>query len=224
MRFEGLLERHQRGEPSQREAAEMLGVSERTFGDGATGCAMSDRRAYAIGGSASRRAVGLQPRATMGCSVSSTPTAAATNTPKAGEPVLAGPQRRLCGRPGRGRQRFRARSHRAGERDPGHPRGERRVGNDNTVKWRGLSLQIPLPAFCARHGALHEYPDRRLAIFHGPHRLADYDPEAELCDAPNWLREPLRQPACGLVDNATRRPQSHGPNHHRGGQLTYRST
>jgi transposase len=30
MRFEGLLERHERGELSQQEAAEMLGVSERT--------------------------------------------------------------------------------------------------------------------------------------------------------------------------------------------------
>jgi transposase len=31
MRFEGLLERHERGELSQGEAAEMLGMSERTF-------------------------------------------------------------------------------------------------------------------------------------------------------------------------------------------------
>jgi len=31
MRFEGLLERHERGELSQGEAAEMLGLSERTF-------------------------------------------------------------------------------------------------------------------------------------------------------------------------------------------------
>jgi transposase len=31
MRFEGLLERHERGELSQGEAAEMLGVSERTI-------------------------------------------------------------------------------------------------------------------------------------------------------------------------------------------------
>jgi hypothetical protein len=34
---------------------------------------------------------------------------------------------------------------------------ERRVGNDNTLKWHGLSLQIPpnplRPHFCARHGA-----------------------------------------------------------------------
>jgi transposase len=31
MRFEGLLDRHERGELSQEEAAEMLGISERTF-------------------------------------------------------------------------------------------------------------------------------------------------------------------------------------------------
>ena len=31
MRFEGLLDRHERGELNQEEAAEMLGVSERTF-------------------------------------------------------------------------------------------------------------------------------------------------------------------------------------------------
>ncbi len=31
MRFEGLLERHERGDLSQEEAAEMLGISERTF-------------------------------------------------------------------------------------------------------------------------------------------------------------------------------------------------
>jgi transposase len=31
MHFEGLLERHQRGELSQGEAAEMLGISKRTF-------------------------------------------------------------------------------------------------------------------------------------------------------------------------------------------------
>jgi len=31
MRFEGLLERHERGDLSQIEAAEMLGIGERTF-------------------------------------------------------------------------------------------------------------------------------------------------------------------------------------------------
>ena len=56
MRFEGLLERHERGELSQEEAAEMLGVSERTFRAGASGRVMGGRRACAIAGSANRRA------------------------------------------------------------------------------------------------------------------------------------------------------------------------
>jgi transposase len=55
---------------------------------------------------------------------------------------------------------------------------ERRVGNDNTVKWRGLSLQIPpsplRPHFVRATVRIHEYPDGRLAVFHGPHRLAEY--------------------------------------------------
>jgi len=60
MRFEGLLERHDRGELLQGEAAEMLGVSERTFrrwrdrlrDEGPEG--LRDRR---IGKPSSRRAV-----------------------------------------------------------------------------------------------------------------------------------------------------------------------
>ena len=63
---------------------------------------------------------------------------------------------------------------------------ERRVGNDNTVKWRGLSLQIPpsplRPHFVRTTVRVHEYPDGRLAVFHGPHRLADYDPEGNPCN------------------------------------------
>ncbi len=56
---------------------------------------------------------------------------------------------------------------------------ERRVGNDNTVKWRGLCLQLPpsqlRPHFVKANVRVHEYPDGALAIFLGPHRLADYD-------------------------------------------------
>ena len=63
---------------------------------------------------------------------------------------------------------------------------ERRVGNDNTVNWRGLGLQIPpsplRPHFVRVTVRVHEYPDGRLATFHGPHRLADYDPAGKLCD------------------------------------------
>jgi hypothetical protein len=63
---------------------------------------------------------------------------------------------------------------------------ECRVGNDNTVKWRGLTLQIPpsplRPHFARPTVRVHEYPDGGLAISHGPHRLADYDPAGNLCD------------------------------------------
>ncbi len=55
----------------------------------------------------------------------------------------------------------------------------RQVGNDNTVKWRTLRLQIPpsplRPHFVKATVRVHEYPDGTLAIFLGPNRLADYD-------------------------------------------------
>lgn len=57
---------------------------------------------------------------------------------------------------------------------------ERVVGNDNTVKWKRLCLPIPpsplRPHFVRTRVRLHEYPDGALAVFWGPHRLADYDP------------------------------------------------
>jgi transposase len=56
---------------------------------------------------------------------------------------------------------------------------ERTVGNDNTVKWRGRSLQLPpsrlRPHFVKTSVRVHEYPDGSVAVFWGPHRLADYD-------------------------------------------------
>jgi transposase len=56
---------------------------------------------------------------------------------------------------------------------------DRAVGNDNTVKWEGLSLQLPpsrlRPHFVKATVCVHEYPDGTLAVFWGPHRLADYD-------------------------------------------------
>ena len=56
---------------------------------------------------------------------------------------------------------------------------DRTVGNDNTVKWERLSLQLP-PSRLRSHFVkatvrVHAYPDGRLAVFWGPHRLADYD-------------------------------------------------
>jgi hypothetical protein len=55
---------------------------------------------------------------------------------------------------------------------------ERQVGNDNTVKWDGRSLQIPpspgRPHFVRATVRVHEYPDGSLAVFHGPRCLGRY--------------------------------------------------
>jgi transposase len=61
---------------------------------------------------------------------------------------------------------------------------ERTVGNDNTVKWEGLSLQLP-PSRLRQHFArtvvkVHAYPDGSVAVFWGPHRLGDYDTKGVL--------------------------------------------
>lgn len=62
----------------------------------------------------------------------------------------------------------------------------RHVGNDNTVKWRTLRLQIPpsplRPHFVKATVRVHEYPDGRLAVFLGPNRLADYDATGTLIE------------------------------------------
>jgi len=54
----------------------------------------------------------------------------------------------------------------------------RTVGNDNTVRYQGLWLQIPpspiRPHFVKAKVRVHEYPDGALAIFHGPRKLASY--------------------------------------------------
>ena len=56
------------------------------------------------------------------------------------------------------------------------------VGNDNTVRYRGRVLQIPEDRhrhhYVKARVRVHEYPDGRLAIFHGPRRLAVYDANA----------------------------------------------
>lgn len=63
---------------------------------------------------------------------------------------------------------------------------DRKVGNDNTVKWRRLCLQLPLsrlrPHFVKATVHVHEYPDGQLAVFWGPHRLAEYDANGIIID------------------------------------------
>ena len=66
---------------------------------------------------------------------------------------------------------------------------DRVVGNDNTMRYRGLSLQIPPDRH--RHHYVkamvraHEYPDGTLAIFHGAR-----------CLARNWADGELVEPQC----------------------------
>ena len=63
---------------------------------------------------------------------------------------------------------------------------ERIVGNDNTVKWHRLCLQLPSnrlrPHFVKATVRVHEYPDGTIVVFLGPHRLADYDSAGEMTE------------------------------------------
>ncbi len=56
---------------------------------------------------------------------------------------------------------------------------DRTFGYDNTVKWGNLSLQLPSsrlrPHFVKTTVRVHGYPEGRLSVFWGPHRLGDYD-------------------------------------------------
>ena len=64
---------------------------------------------------------------------------------------------------------------------------ERTVGNDNTVKWRRLALQLPpsrlRPHFVRATVRVHEYPEGTIAVFLGPHRLADYDAHGRIIES-----------------------------------------
>ncbi len=61
---------------------------------------------------------------------------------------------------------------------------DRTVGNDNTVKWERHSLQLPpsrlRPHFVKTTVRVHAYPDGQLAVYWGPHRLADYATDGTL--------------------------------------------
>jgi len=60
---------------------------------------------------------------------------------------------------------------------------DRTVGNDNCVKFESLVLQIPPDQYRYHYVRVkvkvHRYPDGRLAIFHGPRKLAIYDSQGK---------------------------------------------
>ena len=69
---------------------------------------------------------------------------------------------------------------------------DRTVNNDNTVRYKNLSLQIPEDRH-RRHYVkakvrVHEYPDGHLAVFHGPRRLARYQADGAVLDETKQTR------------------------------------
>ena len=69
---------------------------------------------------------------------------------------------------------------------------ERTVNRDNCVSFEGKRLQIPAQThrchFIKARVRVHRYPDGRLAVFHGPRKLADYEPDGSSQRAPASVR------------------------------------
>jgi hypothetical protein len=66
---------------------------------------------------------------------------------------------------------------------------QRVVARDNTVAYEGMRLQLPQCALRAHYVKanvkVRQYPDRTLAVFHGPRRIARFDVQGiELVDVP----------------------------------------
>ena len=63
---------------------------------------------------------------------------------------------------------------------------ERVVSNDNTVRYKGRTLQIPANRhrhhYVKARVRVHEYPDATLAVFHGPRCLARYRADCSLIE------------------------------------------
>ena len=64
---------------------------------------------------------------------------------------------------------------------------ERTVGHDNCVRYENLFLQLPADRhrchYVKAKVRVHRYSDGRLAVFHGPRRLADYNTQGKLLKA-----------------------------------------
>jgi len=79
---------------------------------------------------------------------------------------------------------------------------ERVVGNDNTVAWNGLRLQLPesrlRPHFVKAKVQVREYPDGTLAVNLGPHRLAEYGADGKEVPAAWRVAACSKQSRAGL--------------------------
>ena len=67
---------------------------------------------------------------------------------------------------------------------------ERTVGNDNCVHFERMTLQIPANPYRMHYVKVrvrvHRYSNGRLAVFHGPRKLADYDENGLLLDSKTY--------------------------------------
>jgi hypothetical protein len=119
---------------------------------------------------------------------------------------------------------------------------ERVVGNDNTVRYRGLSLQIPpspiRPHFVKVRVRVHDYPDGTLAIFHAWRSGATTEVAPGSQPRVVWpATEPMAGPSTTMrcwPPDAAGRPapvdlwtslrlahQPHRPHHHSGQPMCY---
>jgi transposase len=92
---------------------------------------------------------------------------------------------------------------------------ERVVANDNTVRYRGLILQIPQSPlrrhFVRATVRVHDYADNTLALFHGPRCIARYDRAgAPLDPASNGQKRVGPRPV-DMWTTPERRPHPHRP-------------
>ena len=75
---------------------------------------------------------------------------------------------------------------------------ERTVGRDNCVSFEGKRLQIPAQThrchFIKARVRVHRYPDGRMAVFHGPRKLAEYESDGALA-----ADDVHAAPACAAV-------------------------
>lgn len=94
---------------------------------------------------------------------------------------------------------------------------ERVVANDNTVRYRGLVLQIPESPlrrhFVRATVRVHDYADGTLALFHGPRCIARYDRAGAPLIPPPAGQNRVGPRPVDMWTTPKRRPHPHRPHH-----------
>lgn len=69
------------------------------------------------------------------------------------------------------------------------------MANDNTVRYKGKSLQLPPDRYRFHYVKVtvrvHEYPNGTLAVFHGPRCLARYRSDGRMIQSEGTPSEPI---------------------------------